>query len=235
MKYTAIVLAAGKGSRMNSSVSKQYMELGGFPLIYYSLLAFERSQADDVVLVTGQNEIGYCRSHIVEKYGLDKVKKIVSGGSERYLSVYQGLCAADQPDVVLIHDGARPFVTDEIINRTIDAAVRHGSGIAAVPAKDTVKIADDRQYSLQTPARDHVWMMQTPQTFLYSDIRAAYEKVVAGKVNNVTDDAMVMEVAAGRSVKLVMGSYRNIKVTTPEDLEIAELFVKKLKLGIDMS
>ena len=125
-------------------------------------------------------------------------------------------------------------VTEEIIERTIEAAVKHGSGIAAVRAKDTVKIADDEQYSVQTPARDHVWMMQTPQTFLYSDIRSAYEKVIAGNAQQVTDDAMVMEVAFGRSVKLVEGNYRNIKVTTPEDLQIADLFVKKLKLGIDM-
>ena len=234
MKYTAIVLAAGKGSRMNSSISKQYIELGGFPLIYYSLQAFEHSRVDDVVLVAGQDETDFCRSHIVEKYGFHKVRQIVAGGSERYLSVYQGLCAADNPDVVLIHDGARPFVTQEIIERTIEAAVKHGSGIAAVRAKDTVKIADDEQYSVQTPARDHVWMMQTPQTFLYSDIRSAYEKVIAGNAQQVTDDAMVMEVAFGRSVKLVEGNYRNIKVTTPEDLEIADLFVRKLKLGIDM-
>lgn len=234
MRCTAIVLAAGRGSRMNSSISKQYIELGGFPLIYYALQAFERSRVDDVVLVAGQDEIDYCHRHIVEKYSLCKVRQIVSGGSERYLSVYQGLRAAGSPDVVLIHDGARPFVTDRIIEQTIESAVRYGSGIAAVPAKDTIKIADDQQYAVQTPLRDHVWMMQTPQTFLYTDIRAAYEKVIAEKIQNVTDDAMVMEVAFGRSVKLVKGSYRNIKVTTPEDLEIADLFVKKLKLGIDM-
>ena len=234
MKAAAIVLAAGRGSRMNSGIQKQFMELGGYPLIYYALQVFEHSSVDEVILVTGKNETDWCRREIVDKYGFCKVRSVVPGGSERYLSVYEGLRAAQEPDIVLIHDGARPFVTQEIIERTIEAAVKHGSGIAAVRAKDTVKIADDEQYSVQTPARDHVWMMQTPQTFLYSDIRSAYEKVIAGNAQQVTDDAMVMEVAFGRSVKLVEGNYRNIKVTTPEDLEIADLFVKKLKLGIDM-
>lgn len=228
MKYTAVILAAGKGSRMNSGIQKQYMELGGFPLIYYALNAFERSRVDDIILVTGQEEVDYCRTEIIEKFQFRKVHQIISGGDERYLSVFRGLCAAESTDLVLIHDGARPFVTDDIIERTIQSTLQYGSGIAAVPVKDTVKIADDKQFAVQTPSRDHVWMMQTPQTFLYSLIKPAYEKVIEQRIQNITDDAMVLELALGRSVKLVKGSYRNIKITTPEDMEIAEIFVKKI-------
>ncbi len=227
MKCTAIVLAAGKGSRMNSDIQKQYMELEGFPLIYYALHVFEQSCVDDIILVTGQNEADYCRREIVDKYQFQKVRRIVTGGSERYLSVYEGLCAAENPDIVLIHDGARPFVTHEIINRTIQAAVQYGSGIAAVPAKDTVRIVNDEKFAVQTPPRDHIWMMQTPQTFLYSQIRSAYEKVIAYNIQNVTDDAMVLEAVLNKGVKIVEGSYRNIKITTPEDMEAASVFVKQ--------
>lgn len=228
MKCTAIVLAAGKGSRMNSSVSKQFMELEGFPLVYYALRAFEQSMVDDIILVTGQQEIEYCRKKIVENYQLKKVSSITAGGKERYLSVYNGLCAVRDADIVLIHDGARPFVTDEIIERTVHAAVRYGSGIAAVRAKDTVKLVNEEHFTVQTPPRDRIWMMQTPQAFSYEKIRLAYEKVLEQHLSQLTDDAMVLETALHEPAKIVEGSYRNIKVTTPEDMEIASVFCRKL-------
>lgn len=226
MKYTAIVLAAGKGKRMNSSVPKQFIELNGYPLIYYALHTFEQSMVDEIILVTGKDEAEYCRQEIVERYQFQKVREVVPGGAERYLSVYEGLCAINNTDVVLIHDGARPFVTEDIIERTIYAAVEYGSGIAAVPAKDTVKIVDEDHFAVQTPSRDYVWMMQTPQTFRYQDILKAYEKVLEHQIQNITDDAMVLEVAFQKPVKIVEGSYFNLKVTTPEDLLIASAFVK---------
>ncbi len=216
---------------MHANVQKQFMDLNGFPLIYYALHAFEQSCVDDIILVTAADDLGYCRTEIVNKYNFKKVAKIIPGGSERYFSVYEGLCAANAPDIVLIHDGARPFVTEEIIRRTVRAAVQHGSGVAAVPMKDTVKIVDGHQFSVQTPDRSHVWMVQTPQTFQYPLIRMAYEKLVMQHmqtVTNVTDDAMVLEVVMHKSVKLVEGSYHNIKITTPEDMEVAEGIVKKL-------
>lgn len=226
MKCTAIVLAAGKGSRMDSGVQKQYMDLNGYPLIYYALDVFEKSCVEDIILVAGEGEVDYCRTQIVEKYRFRKVKKVVPGGSERYLSVYQGLCAVQDTDIVLIHDGARPFVTDGIIARTVQAAVQYGSGIAAMPAKDTVKIVDDGQFAVQTPPRDHVWMMQTPQAFAYGQIRMAYDRVIAQHMQHITDDAMVLEAAFHKPVKIVEGSYRNIKITTPEDMEIARAFCR---------
>ena len=230
MKYTAIILAAGKGSRMDSDVYKQYMELGGYPLICYPLFVFEQSRVDEIVLVTGEDETEYCQTQIVDKYQFHKVRKIVRGGSERYLSVYQGLCAIEDTDIVLIHDGARPFVTVDIIDRTICAAEQYGTGVAAVPAKDTVKIADEQHFVVCTPDRGTVWMMQTPQTFRYPLICQAYERVIRQHIRDITDDAMVVECGLSQPGKLVEGSYRNIKVTTPEDMEIASVFAESTKI-----
>ncbi len=228
MKAAAIVLAAGRGSRMNSGIQKQFMELGGYPLIYYALQVFEHSSVDEVILVTGKNETDWCRREIVDKYGFCKVRSVVPGGSERYLSVYEGLRAAQEPDIVLIHDGARPFVTDEIINRTIQSALESGSGIAAVPAKDTVRIVDETGTAVLTPPRDRVWMMQTPQAFRYPLIYRAYQELVSRNIQNVTDDAMVLETVLNQEVKIAEGSYSNIKVTTPEDMETARAFLKRV-------
>ena len=228
MKAAAIVLAAGRGSRMNSGIQKQFMELGGYPLIYYALQVFEHSSVDEVILVTGKNETDWCRREIVDKYGFCKVRSVVPGGSERYLSVYEGLRAAQEPDIVLIHDGARPFVTDEIINRTIRSALESGSGIAAVPAKDTVRVVDETGTAVLTPPRDRVWMMQTPQAFRYPLIYRAYQELVSRNIQNVTDDAMVLETVLNQEVKIVEGSYSNIKVTTPEDMETARAFLKRV-------
>lgn len=228
MRCTAIVLAAGNGNRMNSNIRKQFMDLGGFPLLYYSLRAFEQSCVEDIILVTGEDSIEYCRTEIVDKYQFQKVSRIVPGGSERYLSVYEGLCAVLDTDFVLIHDGARPFVTNEMIERTIHAAEKYGSGIAAMPVKDTIKIVDEDQFVVQTPSRDRVWMMQTPQTFEYKTIRQAYEKILKQQISTVTDDAMVLELAFHKPVKIVEGSYDNIKITTPEDIAIASLLFEQL-------
>lgn len=228
MKCAAIVLAAGKGRRMQSSVQKQFMLLDGFPLLYYCLRTLEQSRVDEIVLVTEENEIEYCRKEIVDRYQFRKIVRIISGGSERYLSVYQGLCALTDADIVLIHDGARPFVTNDIIERTVQAAIQYGSGIAAVPAKDTVKIVNEEWFAIQTPPRERVWMMQTPQTFPYKDIRLAYERILQRQITDVTDDGMVFEYAFQKPVKIVEGSYSNLKVTTPEDMEIASALCKKM-------
>ncbi len=228
MKCTAIVLAAGKGSRMGSGTHKQFMALEGYPLVYYSLRTFEKSVVDEVILVTGKEEVDYCKTEIVDRYGFRKIKKIVAGGSERYLSVYEGLCAVDEADIVLVHDGARPFVTAEVIERAIHSAVRYGSGIAAMPSKDTVKIANTEQFVVETPRRDNVWIVQTPQAFQYPLIRMAYDQLIKQHIQDVTDDAMVMERILNKRVKLVEANYWNIKITTPEDMEIAVALLKML-------
>lgn len=225
-KVTAVVLAAGAGKRMNSTVHKQYMMLAGKPVLYYALKAFEESAVTDIVLVVGTGEIEYCRQEIVDLYGIQKVCAIVEGGKERYLSVYEGLLAAPGTDYVLIHDGARPFVTVDMIARSIASARQYQACVVGMPVKDTIKVVDGEGFSKETPKRSTLWQVQTPQSFSYPLIRGAYEKVLAQEDCAVTDDAMALELATGQQVKVIEGSYQNIKITTPEDLFVAEAYLK---------
>lgn len=222
-KYVAIVLSGGSGKRMNSQVHKQYLLIKEKPVIYYALKAFQESNVDEIVLVVGSGEIDFARDEIVEKYCLSKVTKIVEGGKERYHSVYEGLKAAEDADYVLIHDGARPFVNQDIILRSMEAVKEYGACVAGMPVKDTIKIADESGYAAETPERSKVWMVQTPQTFSYELIRDAYCRMLQNENTSITDDAMVVETMTDTRVKLVEGDYRNIKITTPEDLLIAEV------------
>lgn len=228
--YGAVVLAAGKGKRMHSAVQKQFLILGGKPVIFYSLEQFEQCPfINEIVLVTGEEEIDYCRKEIVEKFDFQKVKKIVAGGAERFLSVYNGLKACTC-DFVYIHDGARPFVDQAILERTREDVKRYGACVAGMPVKDTIKISDGDGYADVTPPRSRVWMVQTPQVFAYSCIKDAYDKLIADGRMDFTDDAMVLECMTGQKTKLTLGSYENIKITTPEDLEIAEVFAARLSV-----
>ncbi len=234
MYHTAIVLAAGRGSRMKSDIQKQFLNLAGRPLIYYSLQAFEESFVDEIILVTGESDISYCKEEIVERYGLRKVKRIVAGGKERYHSVYNGLLAARPEGFVYIHDGARPFLTKELLERAKENLQTHGACVAAVPAKDTVKLADSDGYVTGTPDRRSVWNVQTPQCFSYALARKAYDRLMQDEDGLraqgvlITDDAMVVEYFGGERVRLFAGSYYNMKITTPEDLDVAECYQKKL-------
>jgi len=226
-KCTAIVLAAGQGKRMGTKVQKQYLEISGKPVLFYSLDAFQRSNIiDEIILVVGENQEDYCKKEIVEKYGITKVSKIVKGGSERYYSVWNGLQAMSEDGYVFIHDGARPFVTEEILSRVYDAVQTEKACVVGMPVKDTIKIADDNKFAKETPNRNYVWMVQTPQVFEKSLVKEAYSLLMEQEIIQVTDDAMVVEKMLNRNVKLVEGSYENIKITTPEDLKIAEIFVK---------
>lgn len=235
MYYTAIVLAAGRGSRMNGGVRKQYMQIDGRPVLFYALRAFEDSFVDEIILVTAEEEIAYCKKEIVEAYGFTKVTQIVAGGSERYHSVYRGLCAARAEGCVFIHDGARPFLTREILERARENLRSGTACAAAVPSKDTVKIADRDGYVKETPDRAVVWNMQTPQCFTYDLAMQAYQKLMESEQAQkerqiaVTDDAMVIEYFSKERVKLFQGSYYNIKITTPEDMELAEAYLKKIQ------
>lgn len=227
-KFTAIVLAGGTGKRMHSHIHKQYLELAGKPVLYYALKTFEKSDVTDIVLVTGAGEETYCKCEIVDKYHINKVKAIVPGGLERYHSVYAGLCAAKGADYVLIHDGARPLVTADIIRRSMEAVKEYHACVAGMPVKDTIKIADEKGYAKLTPERSKVWQVQTPQSFSYSLVYEAYQKILADEDSAITDDAMVVERMTNQPVKLIEGSYRNIKITTPEDMMIAEMYLKQI-------
>lgn len=254
MKHIAIVLAAGRGKRMNSKVAKQYLLLQDKPVLYYALKQFEDSFVDDIILVTGAEEIDYCKEEIVAKYGFTKVRCVVAGGKERYHSVYQGLLAVEalltgggmakavvengdtQSSVakdasIYIHDGARPFVSAEILARARASVEQFGSGVVGMPVKDTIKIVDEEGFAVSTPKRSLVWQVQTPQCFLYSVIMPAYTELITREREllaqgiTITDDAMVVELLSGSQIKLVEGSYENIKITTPEDLTVAEGFL----------
>ncbi len=229
MHCTAIVLSAGQGKRMETSTQKQYLELEGKPIIYYSLKAFEDSPIiDDIVLVVGEGQKEYVCEEILNKYGFSKVRAVVYGGKERYDSVWQGILALTaQQGYVFIHDGARPFVDEDILNRAYDTVIRHGACAAGMPSKDTIKLVDDESFTVKTPKRKYMWVVQTPQVFESSLITDAYSKLMREDSANVTDDAMVVEQMMKVPVKLFEGSYENIKITTPEDLEVASALLKR--------
>ena len=228
VKNTAIVLAAGQGKRMRSKIQKQFLEIQGYPVLYYSLRCFQESPLiRDIVLVTGAESVEYCKENIVEKYGFTKVVSVVAGGKERYDSVYAGLCACCDCEYVLIHDGARPFITEEILKRGLDKAGETGACVIGMPSKDTVKIADEDGNVSETPDRSSVWIVQTPQIFQYPLIYGAYTSIRQKEMTGITDDAMVAEHETGVKIRFSEGSYRNIKITTPEDLVVAEAFLKE--------
>ena len=229
-KIVAIVLAAGEGKRMGSGIPKQYMIIKSRPMVYYSLKTFQDSDVDEIVLVTGADEIEYCKKYIVDKYRFTKVKKIVPGGSERYESVHNGLQAIEDADYVLIHDGARPMINQKIVFDSIKGAMKYGACVIGVPAKDTIKVSDDDLYAKETPPRKTLWIVQTPQSFQFQLVKRAYEKLIDSGDTSATDDAMAVEQYSGHKVKLIMGSYDNIKVTTPEDVRISRAFFRTRKV-----
>ncbi|MDO5416294.1 MAG: 2-C-methyl-D-erythritol 4-phosphate cytidylyltransferase [Lachnospiraceae bacterium] len=229
----AVVLAAGQGKRMQSKVAKQFLELDGRPLITYALEAFEKSRVDEIILVTGADEITYCEEAIVKAFGFSKVKAVVAGGKERYHSVYEGLKALDgeeKPDYVLIHDGARPLISNAVIERAVEGAVKYQACVAGMPVKDTIKVSDENGFAAGTPDRSRLWQIQTPQAFGYPLIYKAYETIMSQPEyqEKITDDAMVVETVTKHPVKLIEGDYRNIKVTTPEDLTAARAFLSEV-------
>ena len=237
MRNVAIVLAAGSGSRMNLNVKKQYMLLNDKPLLAYSMDVFEKSDIiTDVILVTSKEDIEYCGNEIVSAFGYSKVRAVIAGGKERYHSVMAGLDRIREDgdaEYVFIHDAARPFVTEDMIKRLYEDVISTYASVAAVKSKDTVKIANNADYVVSTPNRELTWIIQTPQTFRYSLALEAYDRLreeedgLGCQGIKVTDDAMVVETWTDHKVRLIEGSYENIKVTTPEDIDIAEAIIKR--------
>ncbi|MDO4323399.1 MAG: 2-C-methyl-D-erythritol 4-phosphate cytidylyltransferase [Lachnospiraceae bacterium] len=225
MKTAAVVLAGGSGSRMHSNVKKQYMLIGDKPVLYYSLNAFQSSRRiDEIVLVCSENDIDRCRKEIVEAFGITKARKIVAGGKERHDSVYEGLKALSDCDYVMIHDGARPFVDEAMIERIWAELPQVRACTVGMPVKDTIKMSNESGYVEKTLPREKLWMIQTPQSFSYELILHAHEQRIQNDLEElkITDDAMLVEYKEGVPVKLIEGSYENIKITTPEDLTLAE-------------
>lgn len=233
IQTAAVILAAGTGKRMGSDVPKQFLTLRGEPALYWTLRAFERSSVQQsVVVVSSEEAEAFCRHEIIEKHGFQKVRAFVRGGAERYDSVWNGLCAlSDVLDpasgYVLIHDGARCLVTAEVIERTLTDAKRCGAAVASVPVKDTIKRVNTDGFSAETLDRKTLRQMQTPQTFSFSLIREAYRKMVEEDPQpDVTDDAEVLQRMCRKSTFLSEGSYENLKITTPEDLLLAEAILQ---------
>ena len=220
---SVIILAGGKGKRMGSKVSKQFIEIKGKPILYYTLKKFiDNKNIDQIVLVLPKDEIEYCKKEVLEKYSL-KVDKIVEGGAERQDSVYNALKSMNDTDIVLIHDGARPIISDNLIDEGIRCAKKYGAAAPGVMPKDTIKVKNKENFSIDTPDRSTLVAIQTPQVLNYDNILKCHEKV---KENGdvVTDDTMVSE-KYGYKVYLYDGEYTNIKITTPDDIILAERLV----------
>lgn len=224
-----ILLAGGSGKRMGGPVAKQFLELKGRPLIWYSLNAAEKSQIiDETVMVIRPEDEAYIKTEILNKYSFSKVSGFAYAGRERYESVWNGIRSLYRDgdpsgdDFIFIHDGARPFLTEEIIKNCYEGVMAYGACVAAVPSKDTVKIVSEDGTITCTPQRDKLRIIQTPQTFRADIIYRAYENLMEKGISTATDDAGAVEMLGGINVRTVQGDYRNFKVTTPEDMILAE-------------
>ena len=220
-----VIVAAGTGSRMNMGINKQFIKLEGKEIIAYTIEKFyNNSNIEDIVVVVKEDESEFFKKEILDKYNFKNVK-IAYGGKERQDSVYNGLKLLDEKcDVVLIHDGARPFVYDKIIDKSIEEAKEHKAIVVGVPVKDTIKVIDNDKNIVDTPNRSVLWAVQTPQTFDYNILIDAYKDAFKNKFYG-TDDAMLVE-RIGYKVKMLEGSYNNIKITTQEDLNIGSQILR---------
>ncbi len=225
MKVQAIIPTAGMGQRLKADLPKPFVEVCGKPLCVHALEIFQRSPVVDSVILVGQAEYLSRFGEMVKKYSLNKVKKIVAGGETRCASVFHGLKALDRDtSVIVVHDGARPLVTDHIIREAVELLKDWESVVVAVPVKSTVKRADTKNLIVkETIDRADLWDVQTPQVFKRDVLLKAHAE---NKDPAPTDDAMMVE-RLGIKVKILPGDYRNIKVTTQEDLTVAEAFLKK--------
>ena len=214
-----IIVAAGSGSRMNTNINKQFIKLNDKEIIAHTIEKFYNNKnINDIVIVIKEDEAKFFKKEILDKYRFKNIK-IAYGGKERQDSVYSGIKLLDKNcKYVLIHDGARPFVDEDIINRSLDEVKAFKSIVVGVPVKDTIKVVNNNNSVVDTPNRSTLWSVQTPQTFDYNIIKKAYEDAFDNNFYG-TDDAMLVE-RIGYTIKMIYGSYNNIKVTTPEDIII---------------
>lgn len=226
---SAVIVAGGKGERMGYDIPKQYIDIGGRQILSITLEAFQNCDSiDEIVLVVPEGDIDYCLKNIVEQYSFKKVKKIVKGGSSRQKSVYNGLLDCNPlTDIVVIHDGVRPFISSELIEKSIEGAKAYGACAVGVYVKDTIKIVDEEKFILSTPNRDNLIAIQTPQTFKYDLILKAHEIAIKENILSTDDTALVERM--GYKVKIAEGSYYNLKITTIEDIVIARVIYESLK------
>ncbi len=225
---TALIPAAGTGRRMGRTVAKQFLLLGDKPLLAHTLLAFQRApEIDAIIPILSEEEIEGCLRDVIERYHITKVRTLVVGGRERQDSVSKGLQKLEKDvAVVVVHDGVRPFVTPEMISEAVALAKKGVCNTAGVPIKDTIKQVDDKQCVLLTLDRSRLWAIQTPQAFPAEILKCAHVESQKQKLYG-TDDATLVE-SMGEKVQVIMGSYDNIKITTPEDMIIAKEILKRL-------
>lgn len=224
---TAIIVAAGKGSRMNVGYNKQYIKIKEKEILTYTLEIFERNKkVDNIILVAHENEVDFCEKQIVEKYNILKVIKVVSGGRTRQESVYKGLKECKDSDLIIIHDGARPFLKSDYIDKCINVALEKQSAVLAVKVKDTIKTGENGVF-INTLKRDNLYSVQTPQVFKYDLIIKAHKKAIENDLI-ATDDASLIE-DLGHKVNIVEGDYFNIKVTTKEDIFLGESIINYME------
>ena len=234
MKTVAIIPAGGAGLRLGSSIAKQYLLLDGVPVLARTIKIFQQAKIiNEIILVVPEDDLISVKKQLLDKYDLTKVRAIVAGGRQRQDSVQNGLSAiADRCDVVVIHDGVRPLLTEEMISKVVAGAKSCGAASIGVKVKDTVKQTVDSDLVAATLPRNNLWLTQTPQAFTFDVLQKAYAAAVCDKFYG-TDDASLVE-RIGVKVKMIAGSYENIKITTPEDLIIAEAFIKN-KAGTKMN
>lgn len=223
----ALISAAGKGSRMNLDINKQYIKIKGIPILARTIKKFQEcDQIDEIILIVNEKDIVFCKESIVDFFGFSKVKKIVSGGSQRYISVYNGLKSINESQsIVVVHDGVRPFVSLDTIKNCIAACKNYGSAVAGVKVKDTIKKSDPENNIEETIDRKFIWTIQTPQVFKCDLLSMAYEKAFKEGFTGTDDSSYVERI--GIYPKLVHGGYENIKITTQEDLIFAEAILDK--------
>jgi 2-C-methyl-D-erythritol 4-phosphate cytidylyltransferase len=232
----AIIPAAGSGVRMGEVRPKQFLDIDGRPILAITLMSFELcKEVDAIIVVTPKADVSYCQEEIIKKYNLTKVVKVVAGGERRQDSVRCGLEATSgNYQWILIHDGVRPIVSKMDIESVIFAAKTHRAVITGLPARETVKEVDDEQKVVCTHDRRRMWLIQTPQLFRYQDIMEAHTKALKEGWQEATDDSQLIE-RLGIPVKVIKGSERNIKVTTPNDLELARFLLRQDKDIIEQS
>jgi 2-C-methyl-D-erythritol 4-phosphate cytidylyltransferase len=223
---SVVIVAAGTGSRMNMNINKQFIKMYDKEVIAYTIDAFYNNEnIDEIVVVIREDEEEFFVEHIINKYMYKNIK-IAHGGKERQDSVYNGLKRLDYNcNIVIIHDGARPFIPKMVLDESIREANLNNAVVVGVPVKDTIKVIDNNNIIKDTPDRKHLWAVQTPQVFNYKVLMDAYENAY-NKGYYGTDDAMLVEYL-GQEVKMIMGSYENIKITTKEDISFGEQILRR--------
>lgn len=226
-KISVLIPAAGQGKRMETSMKKPYLMLLDKPILSHTIERFEQNSViDEIFIIVDESDFTICNKRVIAPFRFRKVRGLVAGGETRQVSVYNGIrTLSEDVDFVIVHDGVRPFLNDEIIFKCIEAAAEFGASVSAVPVKETIKVANDDLFIDHTPERDHLWRVQTPQVFRKSILLEAHDKAIEDGIS-APDDATLIE-KLGVPVKLVMGSYRNLKLTTPEDLKIAETLLNE--------